>query len=69
MQPLCLDSQPIHVDKKVSDQQILSPSVNDIIEGRVQHWYDCGGLPLDSDQSKDDLENQTAKSEEAISVN
>jgi hypothetical protein len=29
--------------------EILSPSANDIIEGNTQHFYDCGGLPLDSD--------------------
>lgn len=24
---------------------------NDVIQGEQDHWFDCGGLPLDSDES------------------
>ena len=38
--------------KKITEE-VLSPNANDLIEGNIQHWFDCGGLPLDSDESKD----------------
>lgn len=55
MLPYNSNPQQAHGERKIIDDQPLSPSVNDIIEGNTEHWFDCGGLPLDSDSSKDDL--------------
>jgi hypothetical protein len=37
------------------DELIFSPNSNDIIVGHMQHWIDCEDLPIDSDESKDEL--------------
>jgi hypothetical protein len=34
----------------------MSPNSNDIIIGHMQHWIDCEDLPMDSDESKDEFQ-------------
>ena len=42
-------------DKKI-DLVLNQKDTADFIEGNEnQHWFDCGGLPLDSDSSRDDV--------------
>lgn len=46
---------PVSSEKKVEEAKAVE-NVKDpfIIEGNQQHWFDCGGLPLDSDESQEE---------------
>jgi hypothetical protein len=44
------------VTNLIVDEPIFSPYSNDFIVGHLQHWIDCEDLPIDSDESKDELQ-------------
>ena len=42
--------------KKEEEEKNLLSNPSYVIEDKQEHWFDCGGLPLDSDSEKDSVE-------------